>query len=328
MSSEGPRAPAELVFVGGTGRSGTHVVAEPARATTRASPRSRSSAASTATRKGLADLVTGAHDPGGVRDASCGRFWWHRVRVGERGTVRAAPPCAPAAREARSAASTRSSSRDASRPRSRRSRRTATRRTSWRSSRGPLLRPARAARRGAGKPGAGRDELLHDRLRARPGPDLPRGALRPLRARRPRLGLLEGLEAPEVPPPDGRGLGRRVVGGAAALGRGAAYRGLDGAREASTPSASTSSSGATARPRYDGLRGLPGLDDEPGMRAFFEQQMNAENAHRERWREGLDEAEQGAVDRRATRRRSTGSSARATTAPPCCAAYELRARAT
>jgi hypothetical protein len=31
------------------------------------------------------------------------------------------------------------------------------------------------------------------------------------------------------------------------------------------------------------------------MRAFFENDMNAENAHRERWREGLDDAQQAIV---------------------------------
>jgi hypothetical protein len=37
------------------------------------------------------------------------------------------------------------------------------------------------------------------------------------------------------------------------------------------------------------------IDDEPAMREFFEAEMNAENAHRERWREGLTEPEQREV---------------------------------
>jgi len=45
---------------------------------------------------------------------------------------------------------------------------------------------------------------------------------------------------------------------------------------------------------YAGLAAFTGLDD-PKMRTFFEQSMNAENAHRERWREGLDDAQQAAV---------------------------------
>ena len=35
-----------------------------------------------------------------------------------------------------------------------------------------------------------------------------------------------------------------------------------------------------------------GVDDEPAMREFFETEMSADAAHRERWRKGLDEAEQ------------------------------------
>jgi Sulfotransferase family len=35
-----------------------------------------------------------------------------------------------------------------------------------------------------------------------------------------------------------------------------------------------------------------GLDDEPAMRSFFEQEMSASAAHKERWREGLTAAQQ------------------------------------
>jgi hypothetical protein len=37
------------------------------------------------------------------------------------------------------------------------------------------------------------------------------------------------------------------------------------------------------------------LDDEPAMRVFFESEMTAENAHRDRWRDGLTEPEQREV---------------------------------
>jgi hypothetical protein len=37
------------------------------------------------------------------------------------------------------------------------------------------------------------------------------------------------------------------------------------------------------------------IADEPAMRAFFEAEMTAENAHRDRWREGLDQAGQAEV---------------------------------
>lgn len=40
-----------------------------------------------------------------------------------------------------------------------------------------------------------------------------------------------------------------------------------------------------------------GLEDEPEMRAFFDDEMSASAAHRERWREGLDEAQQTALVR-------------------------------
>jgi hypothetical protein len=46
---------------------------------------------------------------------------------------------------------------------------------------------------------------------------------------------------------------------------------------------------------YGDLLGFLELDDEPAMREFFEQQMSAGAAHRERWREGMSEAEQAEV---------------------------------
>jgi hypothetical protein len=46
---------------------------------------------------------------------------------------------------------------------------------------------------------------------------------------------------------------------------------------------------------YGDLLGFLELDDEPAMREFFATQMSSHAAHRERWREGMDEAEQEAV---------------------------------
>ena len=43
---------------------------------------------------------------------------------------------------------------------------------------------------------------------------------------------------------------------------------------------------------YTELLDFLGIEDEPAMREFFEAEMNADAAHRERWRKGLDEAEQ------------------------------------
>ena len=56
---------------------------------------------------------------------------------------------------------------------------------------------------------------------------------------------------------------------------------------------------------YAELLEFLGVDDEPAMREFFDAEMSADAAHRERWRKGLDEAEQAADHRASTRRRST-----------------------
>lgn len=84
--SEAAKGPAELVFVGGTGRSGTHIVAS------LLGQHSRFAAIPIECRfhcnpMGLADVVEGRATPedfvGKLR-----RFWWHRVRMGGRATVR------------------------------------------------------------------------------------------------------------------------------------------------------------------------------------------------------------------------------------------------
>jgi hypothetical protein len=49
---------------------------------------------------------------------------------------------------------------------------------------------------------------------------------------------------------------------------------------------------------YAQLLGFLGVADEPTMRAFFEAEMNAGAAHRERWREGLDPESQADIVRR------------------------------
>ena len=71
---------------------------------------------------------------------------------------------------------------------------------------------------------------------------------------------------------------------------------------------------------YAELLGFLGVADEPAMREFFDTEMNADAAHRERWRKGLERGRAGG-DRRALRaRRSSGSRPRTTTARRCCAA--------
>lgn len=46
---------------------------------------------------------------------------------------------------------------------------------------------------------------------------------------------------------------------------------------------------------YAELLAFLGIEDEPAMRRFFDSEMSADAAHRERWRQGLDEAEQAEI---------------------------------
>jgi hypothetical protein len=49
---------------------------------------------------------------------------------------------------------------------------------------------------------------------------------------------------------------------------------------------------------YAELREFLGIADEPAMRSFFDAEMSADAAHRERWRQGLSEVEQAEIVRR------------------------------
>ncbi|MGH2925437.1 MAG: sulfotransferase [Solirubrobacterales bacterium] len=49
---------------------------------------------------------------------------------------------------------------------------------------------------------------------------------------------------------------------------------------------------------YGGLLDFLGVEDEPVTRAFFDREMTADAAHRERWREGLDASEQREITAR------------------------------
>jgi hypothetical protein len=48
---------------------------------------------------------------------------------------------------------------------------------------------------------------------------------------------------------------------------------------------------------YAQIREFTGLNDHPAMRAFFDEEMSAGAAHKERWREGLSSEEQAALAR-------------------------------
>jgi hypothetical protein len=86
-SASSPAEPAELVFVGGTGRSGTHILSYlldrhphfhgvPIECRFHCNP------------KGLADVVRGKTEPEEFLRKLRG-YWWHRVRIGDRAYVRA-----------------------------------------------------------------------------------------------------------------------------------------------------------------------------------------------------------------------------------------------
>lgn len=53
--------------------------------------------------------------------------------------------------------------------------------------------------------------------------------------------------------------------------------------------------GGAREAQYASVLEFCGIEDEPAMRKFFEAEMTAENAHRERWREGLAEEERREV---------------------------------
>jgi sulfotransferase family protein len=87
QQAAGTDGPAELVFIGGTGRSGTHILsflldrhsrfhAVPIECRFHCNP------------KGLADVVRGRTEPQEFIRKLRG-YWWHRVRIGDRAYVRA-----------------------------------------------------------------------------------------------------------------------------------------------------------------------------------------------------------------------------------------------
>ncbi len=287
--------PSPLIFVGGTGRSGTHVVAEllghhpalyeiPIECRFHANP------------KGLAEVVTGAATPAEFA-TKLRRYWWHRVRVGNRALVRARWRARGEGKE-----------------------------------RGlfkivPKDVFEAAARRFEDSTSGIEDGTRLEVVAA--GRRLFFDLLAPLREGKP--GLVEmscfsiasapGLERlfPEAlfvhSVRDGRDAGASKVSKAqkshhpsdAATGvewwegrldlaeRG--YRGLNEPQNLHVVSLDELVWG-DREASYEGLREFLGLKESAEMRAFFDEDMNAAKAHRERWREGLDDAQQAAVVRR------------------------------
>jgi Sulfotransferase family len=283
--------PAQLVFVGGTGRSGTHILSYlldchsrfhgvPIECRFHCNP------------KGLADVVTGAADPEQFLTKLRG-YWWHRVRIGDRALVKAR----------------------------------------WRAlGRGRVRGLHTIMDRDRFESAVSRFETNHGADLIGASRDLFYDLLQPLadEAGKPVLvemscftiAAAEGLAKifPEArfvhSVRDGRDSGSSkvalrqkphhpidVISGiefwADRLRQAEeGVRGLDEADRARLQVTSLDDLVWGDRDAaYSDLLGFLGVADEPAMREFFEEKMNADAAHRERWREGLDEAAQAEITR-------------------------------
>jgi Sulfotransferase family len=281
--------PAQLVFVGGTGRSGTHILSHlldchsrfygvPIECRFHCNP------------KGLADVVTGAADPEQFLTKLRG-YWWHRVRIGDRALVKAR----------------------------------------WRAlGRGRVRGLHTIMDRDRFESAVSRFETNHGSDLTGASRDLFYDLLQPLahEAGKPVLvemscftiAAAEGLAKifPEArfvhSVRDGRDSGSSkvalrqkphhptdVISGiefwADRLRQAEeGVRGLDEADRARLQVTSLDDLVWGDRDAaYADLLSFLGVADEAAMREFFEEKMNADAAHRERWREGLDEAAQAEI---------------------------------
>jgi hypothetical protein len=291
VSGPDGREPAELVFVGGTGRSGTHIVAS------LLGEHSRFAAVPIECRfhcnpNGLADLVDGRTTPSEFVD-KLRRFWWHRVRVRGRGTVRLRRIAARRGADAKVRGLHKITTKERLEAAIRDFEERASEdvvgasRALFFSLLGPLAeeegKPALvemscftiAAAGGLGRifPEA---RFVHS---VRDGRDSGSSKVAKRQKAHHPTDVSSGIEWWE-------GRLRLAEDGARALGDPARLHvvSLDelvwGDRDDS----------------YEGLRSFLGIGDEDGMRAFFEAQMSADAAHRERWREGHTEAEQERIE--------------------------------
>ena len=282
--------PAELVFVGGTGRSGTHVVASllgqhsrfaevPIECRFHCNP------------KGLADVVTGEATPEEFV-AKLRRFWWHRVRVGGRGTIRLRRLAGRGdeakvrglhkitTKERLDAAIAGFEATVHDDPVQ------ASREIFF-----ELLGPV-AVSQGkpvlvemscftiASAPGLGRifpeARFVHS---VRDGRDSGSSKVSKRQKRHHPTDAASGIEWWE-------GRLRLAEEG---------VRGLDGAGERLHAVCLDELVWGDRERSYEGLRAFLEVEDEPGMRDFFERSMSAEAAHKERWREGLEPAAQEVI---------------------------------
>ena len=283
------REPADLVFIGGTGRSGTHVLSYlldrhsrfhsvPIECRFHCNP------------KGLADLVTGRTTPELFLEKLHG-YWWHRVRVGDRayvkarwralgrGEVRGLHTILGRERFEAAVARFEAGHRD----------------DVVAASRGlffDLLFPLAAE---AGKPAL--VEMSCFTIAAAPGLALifPEARfVHTVRDGRDSGSSKVSLRQKPHHPIDARsGIDfwadrlRQAEEG---------VRGLDPRdRDSLFVSSLDDLVWGDREAAYAALLAFLGIEDEPAMRDFFESEMNADAAHRERWREGLSEGEQAAV---------------------------------
>ena len=284
--------PSPLVFVGGTGRSGTHIVAEllghhstlhaiPIECRFHANP------------KGLADVATGAATPQEFA-TKIRRYWWHRVRFGGRALVRARWRARGEGKERglhkildrgvfeaavlRFEATTRGRD-DGTAPEVV---------AACRALFFELLGPLRE-----GKPGL--VEMSCFTVASAPG--LARIFPDALFVHSVRDGRDSGSskvsKRQKSHHPEDAASGVEWWEGRLALAE-AGYRGLPDRSRLHAVCLDELVWGDRER-SYSELLAFAGLSDEPAMRAFFDGEMNAQNAHRERWREGLEVDEQEAV---------------------------------
>ena len=271
----------DLVFIGGMGRSGTHVLARllgrhPRFAEVPIEARFHCDT------RGMPDLLGGrvtlASFLERLRD-----FWWHRVRGGR-----------PAARPLQPLD-----------PQGVRRRRGALRgRLCIRPGAGlpaALRGPALAAGGAGGKAGFGGDELAQRQGGAGPAPAVRRGALRAHRARRARRRPLrdrQGLGARHRPGGD-RLVGGRAAGDRGGSARGGGRRGLRAVRlRALAWWCSTTSSGEIARSRTSACSTSSGSTTTPAWRSSSSSGCTPAAARVEPWREGLGRFERRRVERK------------------------------
>ena len=284
--------PSSLIFVGGTGRSGTHVVAEllgkhPSLHAISIECRFHSNP------KGLSEVVTGEATPQDFLRKLRG-YWWHRVRVGERAFVRARWR---ARGEAKERGLHKLIQKDAFEAAARRFEDATagiadgTRSEVVQASRSlffELLGPERGEKPGLVEMSCftiasarGLERIFPEALfvhSVRDGRD---------------SGSSKVSKRQKSHHPSDAATGVEWWEGRLAL----AERGYRSLRDPSRLHAVCLDElvWGDRETSFAGLCAFAGLDGDAEMREFFDEQMNASNAHRERWREGLSEPEQAAV---------------------------------